>query len=535
MRKSLSLLLALLLVLGLAPTAALAEESQFDWLLDTSPVTISLFEDWPTTNVDDANSIAIKNIENITGVKLERSFPVAWDGKDLMFGLISGSLPDIIVMETSAEWRASFVDQARQADAIWAYDDLIEQYAPHFKELVAPEYFEMFKSEDGKTYEYVNAINTALAEEKKQEFGVVGGSGATIVRKDYFDEIGAPDVSTPDGLIAALKAMQEKHPDLVPIMTPADIWRSPMGDFGAQFNVPPYYVNDGKVLDQMKSENALTTTLFVNRLAREGLLPKEALIEGTDVQAMVFNGQLLSYFWNTREEGKVPDDNPDTIYTSLPPFSTWGGYKTSTIGGWKTILISKNCKNPERAIRLLEFMASEEGHRVLYWGIEGDAPENGGVWSEDFANGPHYYIDAQGKPTYYPEYWAAKLADWDGVALKSGLKEICYGEDAYYANVQTWNSEDPVAKKEASFYGGKTEYAPWFAIKTIPGSEEDNILARIKIIKKNYVAPIVFAESEEVCKAEYDKMLLEMEEAGLETLEAFYTAEYESLLAKYKQ
>ena len=179
MRKSLSLVLAMLLLLGIIPTAAMAAETEkWDWLLDTSPVTITLFEDWPTTNVNDEESLAIKRIEEITGVKLERSFPVAWDGQQLVLMLIGETMPDIIVMESSAEWRASFIEQAREADAIWAYDDLIEAYAPHFKELVAPEYFEMFKSSDGKTYEYVNAINTALAEQKKEEFGVVGGADA---------------------------------------------------------------------------------------------------------------------------------------------------------------------------------------------------------------------------------------------------------------------------------------------------------------------------------------------------------------------
>lgn len=534
MRRPLALVLALLLMLLTLPTLSMADESQHDWLLDTTPITLTLFEDWPNTNVNDADSIALKNLEKVTGVWLERSFPVAWDGQQLVLMLASNSLPDIMVIEAGAQWRSSFIEQAREADAIWAYDDLIEQYAPHFKELVAPEYFTMFQSADGKTYEYVNAINTALAQEKKKAYGVVGGAGATLVRKDYFDEIGAPDVSTPDTFIAALKAMQEKHPDLVPFITPADTWKSPIGDFAAQFGVPPYTLDGDTLRDQLKDPSALEAALFVNRLAREGVLPKEAILEGTDVQAQVFNGQVLSYWWNTREEGKVPDDNPDTIYTSLEPFTTWHNYNTSTVGGWKTILISKSCKNPERAVRVLEFMASEAGHQLLYWGNLGKSPAQGGVWSGDLENGPHYYLDERGKPTYYQEYWAAKLADWDGVALKSGLKEIAYGEDAYYANVQTWITDDPVAQKEAKYYGGKTDYTPWFGIKPIAGTPEDDILNKIKMIKKNYVATIVFAQTEEVCRGKYAEMLAEMEAAGLAQLEAFYTQRYTELKAIYQ-
>ncbi len=533
MRKTLALALALMMLLSAVPFSAFAQEAAYDWLLDTTPITLTLFEDWPTTVVDDENSLALKRIEEITGVRLERQFPVAWDGQQLALMLASDSLPDIIVIETGASWRSPFIEQARQAGAIWAYDDLIEQYAPNFKDLVAPEYFEMFKSEDGKTYEYVNAINTAIAQEKKQEFGAVGSAGATLIRGDFYEVVGSPDVSTPDGFIDALKKLKEAYPDRIPFITPADVWKSPISDFSAQFGVPPYHVEEGKVYDQLKAPSAVEAAVFLNRLAREGLMPKEAILEGTDVQAMVFNGEVISYWWNTRDEGKVPDDNPETTYTSLPPFTSWHSYNSATVGGWKTILISKKCKNPDRAVRLMEFMASEEGHRVLYWGNLGESPANGGSWSGDMANGPHYYLDEKGKPTYYQEYWAAKLADWDGVAVQSGLKEICYGEDSYYANVQTWMTDDPVAQKEALYYTGKTDYTPWFGIKVVSGSEEDNILTKIKMIKKNYVASVAFAKSEEECRSQYAAMLQEMEDAGLAQLEAYYTAQYEELMAKY--
>lgn len=542
MKKLFALLLSAMLLLS-CMTSAMAyewiteyDESLYDWKTNTEPVTLTLFEDYPNTSVDDENSLGMKKLIENTGVTLQRSFPVAYDGTQIMLMLASNSLPDIIVMENSAEWLDSFVQQAVASDSIWSIDELVEKYAPNFKSLVAPEYFENFKEEDGKTYRITNSINTAKATEAKSAYGVVGGASSTLVRMDIYEEIGSPDMSTPDGFVEALKAMKEKYPDRVPYITPGDVWNSAAAVFGPQFGMAPYLVKeDGTVTDQLYSDEARQAALFANRLAREGLMVRESLIPTTNVSAMVFNGEVMAYFWNTREEGKVPDDNPETYFHSMPPFATYKTYQSPSVGGWKTIMISKNCEHPDRAILALEFMLSQEGNRILYWGNEGASPANGGSWSGDFANGPHYYLDEDGKPTYYADFWTAKCADWDGTAVKSGLKEICYGEDAYLSNVMTWMKDDPISQMEASYYSGKSEYTPWFSIRVPANTDLADIQASIKIIKADYVAKIVFADTEEESIKAYDEMLSKMEKAGQAKLDEFYTETYTTLWAKYNK
>ncbi len=542
MKKLFAMLLAAVMLMSCSASALAYEwitdydESLYDWKTDTTPVTLSLFEDYPNTTVDDENSLGMKRLSENTGVTLERLFPVAYDGTQIMLMLASNSLPDIIVMENSADWLDSFVQQAIASDQIWAMDDLIEQYAPNFKSLVAPEYFENFQESDGKTYRITNAINTAQAAKAKSTYGVVGGSSCTLVRMDIYEEIGSPNMSTPDGFVAALKAMQEKYPDRVPYITPGDVWKHAASVFGTQFGMPPYHVReDGVVTDQLYSDEARQAALFANRLAREGLMVKESLIASTNVSAMVFNGEVMAYFWNTREEGKTPDDNPDTYFHAMAPFDTYKSYSTPSVGGWKTIMISKKCEHPDRAIRALEFMMSQEGNRILYWGTEGKSPAEGGAWTGDYINGPHYYLDEDGKPTYYADFWAAKCADWDGTAVKSGLKEIAYGEDSYLSNVVTWMKDDPISRMEAEYYSGKSEYAPWFAIRIPAGTELADIDASVDVIKSDYVAKIVFAQTEEDALKAYDEMLVKMEKAGQAKLDEFFTATYTELKEQYSK
>ena len=48
--------------------------------------------------------------------------------------------------------------------------------------------------------------------------------------------------------------------------------------------------------------------------------------------------------------------------------TTYSGRSTL---GWDAIAITKNCKNPEAAMKMINYLASEEGQYLLMWGIEG--------------------------------------------------------------------------------------------------------------------------------------------------------------------
>jgi putative aldouronate transport system substrate-binding protein len=44
---------------------------------------------------------------------------------------------------------------------------------------------------------------------------------------------------------------------------------------------------------------------------------------------------------------------------------------TNTASGWTVTLISKNCKHPDKAIKFMDFMISEQGQKLVYLGVEG--------------------------------------------------------------------------------------------------------------------------------------------------------------------
>lgn len=508
------------------------DPNKMDWELDTSPITLDVFEDWPSDREYLYNTSVYKKVVQDTGVSLKITTPVSFDGQKLSLMLASDALPDLVQLENGAAWCTTFINQAIEAGKIWAFDDLIDKYAPKFKALVQPEYFEDFKAPDGKTYKYVTAINTKQSQEMKKKYGALGAQNAVLIRKDLYEEVGSPDTSTPDGFINTLKLIKDKHPKLIPYTTPFDMWSNPMGPWSTQFGIAPYYVQDGKVYSNLRAPEAKQAISFINKLTTTGLMPKETLTDNPDIcQKRVLNGEIITYHWNTFEEGKKVENNPNAIYTSLAPFKTFKSYDTSSLGGWKVIIIPKKSKAPDRVIRFMEYLASPKGQETVWWGVKGNTPENGGKFSGDFANGPHYYMQGD-KPTYYPDFWTAKLADWDGVSKKTGIDGIPYAADNYLSFCSQWNPDDPKTKKAMQLYGDKIVYASEFAIQIQSNSEEGVINSKIGEIMKQYLAKIVFAHNEQEALKQYDAMLAECDKAGLPKLEEYYNKVYQENLAK---
>ncbi len=512
-----------------------ADPNKMDWELDTSPVTLEVFEDWPSDRESIYETPVYKRVVQDTGVSLKISTPVSFDGQKLSLMLASNSLPDLIQLESGAAWCNTFINQAVEAGKLWSFDELAEQYAPKFKSLVQPEYFNNFKSPDGKTYKYVTAINTQQTKDMKIKYGAIGAQNAVLIRKDLYEEAGSPDVTTPDGLINALKAISAKHKDLIPYTTPFDGWNNPTGPWAAQLGLAPYYLKDGKLYFGMRAPEARQVISFVNKLTTSGLMPKEALTDSPDIcQKRVLNGEVISYHWNTFEEGKTVENKPDESYMALPPFTTFKSYDTSSLGGWKVMIIPKTSKLADRTIRYMEYLASPKGQEAVWWGVKGEAPEQGGKYSGDLLKGPHYYMLGD-KPTFYPEFWAAKLADWDGVGKKTGIEGIPYAADSYQSFCPQWNPDDPKSKKAKELYADRIVYASEFSIQIQSDTEEGVINSKIGEIMKQYLARILFASNEQEALKQFEAMLSECDSAGLPKLEEYYNKVYQENLNSMKK
>lgn len=545
--KNLSVMIAACMSLVLAAGCAGTGSNQTDGTKATNgaevdgsaPLTLSLYSDraW----YGDWSGPGAKRIQAKTGIGFNVKKPVQddGDGKDISLMIASNSLPDVLVVDAGNKMLQQLID----GNYLYSMDELMDQYAPKLRSVLdeqyGPELLTNFKEKDGKTYKLVSGYQTEkYLEEAKKNAGLAPvWLPQLIVRKDYYDEIGRPDTSSPEKYIAALEQMAKNHPDKIPYLGDKSQHTGNLSWFEPQFGIEPYYVTGDDVKNKIYDPKWKDMIKFGFELASKGLLTKESFVNTNDVTAQkVAAGDSIVWAYNsTAENSPAPKDNPDTKFEMLQPFNT---YMAPTIPtGWLALVIPKSNKNPERTMKLLEYAASKEGQADFFFGAEGQGEAD----FKDLANGPHFYYDSsvpndyfpQGKPTYTKDFSDALNKDWGGTWSQVGFGEpIVLLANWSVSNTVQWNPKDEKRVAYDKLMSPRMKFFPEFNFKIDSASEFGVIDAKLKSAREDYVTKLVFASSEAEFEATFNSFLKVAEQLGVAKLEAEYTRQYAEMKQK---
>ena len=218
--------------------AAAANPIEFDWYLHFS---------WFARHWGD--SVVSKYITEKTGVSLNFVVPAGNEAEKLNAMIAGDALPDFITIG----WWEGQVNQMIDADLVYALDELAEKYDPYFFNVVNNDLMGWYRKDNGHVYGYPNSSYTP-ADYVTYE-GQLTSNETFLVRKDMYEAIGSPDMSTPEGFVAALKKAKEMFPTvngqpLIPFAA------NEFGDIGEASitKILPHF------LAMNKTENSLTTT-----------------------------------------------------------------------------------------------------------------------------------------------------------------------------------------------------------------------------------------------------------------------------------
>lgn len=268
---------------------------------------------------------------------------------------------------------------------------LSDKYDPFFLETAAKkETVKWYTENDGNIYGYPS-FSTTNAD---YEAGNVQVNQIFIVRKDIYEKIGSPDMSTPEGFLSAMKKAKEVQPkaddgsNMITFGSSAiDIANGGdgvLGKFLQDFLSIPL-IEDGKFYDRDSDPEYVAWLEVLRQAYNEGYITndqfsdsdnttKEKLTQGKYFAFMHGDTKGLNEFMannNARnpEETYIAVDGPKNSKGEDSKFS--GG----TIGGWTQTFITKNTKEPQKAMELLTYLASEYGTMVATFGVEGDTYE----------------------------------------------------------------------------------------------------------------------------------------------------------------
>ncbi|QUI24637.1 extracellular solute-binding protein [Vallitalea pronyensis] len=432
-----------------------------------------------------------------TGVDIEFIVPAGNEAEKINAMIASNTLPDIVTLG----WWEPQVNTMIEGGLVHALDTLAEAYDPYFFKVADPAKLGWYAKEDGHTYGYPNASYTPSDYEK---YDTIYSNETFLVRKDMYEAIGSPDMSTPEGFLQALRDVKEMFPvinnqPIIPfgLQEFTDIGNASIDKMLPNFLAIPKE-KDGKVYekhDRAFDPDMVTWLKTFRQAYSEGLLMDDVFIDKRiQMEEKIAQGRYFCMLYQGQDAlapiKSLYDENPEQQYIAIHgPKNSKGDDPTlgaTGVAGWTLTFISKNCKNPERAIQFMSYLMSEEGQHDTYLG----APSN--------------YHTVDGKDTFKPE--VLELMNTDRAAFDQQYG----GENTFWmfmdlAIQSQWNP--PLTEPIKQFKEWTSPYVTWMGQfdDIYPPSDSDIGADYLKIDNKwGQVLPqLLMAKSDD----ELDKQL----------------------------
>jgi putative aldouronate transport system substrate-binding protein len=343
------------------------------WKLDkkeNTKLTWYVNADW--WNTDWGNDVVTKKVKE--DLKLDVVFLTGDDTKLNTF-FASGEIPDII---TTFDASSPIAQKAPS----WAYplQDLADNYDPYFFKVASKDTLDWFKLDDGKTYAYPDYSNS----QADYDSGMIYAKTAFVIRKDVYEALGKPSMSTQKDFLAVLNEIKAKYPDLIPLgfNSMASGGTGSLGDALQDFLGVKIVNDDGSFYNRNLDEDYLSWIKTLNKAYANGCINddsftddgkafEEKLTIGKYACVMAEGTPQQSGFYTT-----FANSNPNAAYIAIDgPQSTVGNkpkLNQAGISGWMITFISKKCADPAKAIQIFTYLLSDEGQILCNYGVEGE-------------------------------------------------------------------------------------------------------------------------------------------------------------------
>ncbi len=344
-----------------------------------SPITFSFFDIDQNQNYENMQSVVGRRITKLTGVTLKYEFPVGDAAQKISLMAASGDYPDLI-------FAGQNVGTLVSAGALLDLTDLIEQYGPNIKKMYGKYLIRNRYSKEDKSIYFLGS--DPVNEEKM--FPMTGFELQHAVVK----ELGFPKMRTIYDLENAVRNYVRKHPTIdgqktIGMSLVPEDWRFSVSITDPS-NLATGHPDDGEFCIDPKTYEAKLHYFkegnkayfkWLNKMYNEGLLDPESFVQKYDqYQAKIASGRVLALsdqYWSFELPEKALRDlgKPERTYGMYPltisENTKHADFQKSGFSGGIGISISKDCKDPVRAIKFLDWMCTDEAQVLINWGIEG--------------------------------------------------------------------------------------------------------------------------------------------------------------------
>jgi putative aldouronate transport system substrate-binding protein len=385
------------------------------WMLNKDkPVTFDWYINFSWFARQWGDSAVSKYITEKTGVDIRYIVPAGNEAEKLNSMIAGNTLPDLITIG----WWEGQVPMMIDSGLVLPLDELAQKYDPYFFKVANPQKLGWYRQDDGHVYGYPNASYTPQDYDKLK--GKLTSNQTFLVRKDMYEALGKPDMTTPEGFLAALRAAKAKFPSvggqpIIPIgfMEFGDTGCASLEGYLQNFLAIPYE-KDGKIYDRSTDPDYVKWLKVFRQANEEGLIATDVFVDKrSQIEEKAAQGRyfaMLYQNWDMQAaQMALYNQDPNKVYIAVdgPKNSKKAPHTLAGqgIAGWTLTLISKNCKDPARAIQFLTYLISEEGQMDTYFGIPNVT-----------------YTMKDGKPELLPEVAELDAKDKNAQETKYGVQ-----------------------------------------------------------------------------------------------------------------
>lgn len=447
--------------------------------------------------------------------------------KSVLFA--SGSYPDIFMKSSISKSEQSVYGSQ---GVLIPLNDLIEKNSVTFKQILTerPDIKQQITAPDGKIYG-LPTLNEVYHSKHNQKMWVY---------KPWLDKLGIKMPETTDEFYEMLKAFKTKDPngngkaDEIPYATESKGYSGVDGFLMNAFIYKPsteHYniVENGKITNIAVKPEFKEGLKYIRKLYKEDLMAPESLTMdrkqrtalGENPGVPILGAANALWFGmftvNGADSGRYKD------YIAIAPLKGPSGVRIAptalTNFSGSEFNITKECKNPDVAIRWVDWLYTLEGTMNSTMGLEGVG------WRK--ANPGEKGVDGrQANRIGLADFGQSQNKHWSQTAPMNMLAEVRLG-----AAVKDANDLEAILYNET-----KTKYEPYAVSKTVPDmfftEDQSSEVTELNTIISKIIAEKIaqFVSGNKDIDAEWDSYVKELENAGLKRNIEIYQQAYDSYL-----
>lgn len=464
-----------------------------------------------------------------TGLTFEFNIPAQDGGTKLNLMLAtSQELPDIITI-TDGPLHKKLVESGK----IWDLDEFMQKYNPSSPLLTS--FPADVKKSILRNYGAFAAIPSHINSEDLQKNyppanGLVADAFKYSVNNNaMFNEkimkeagISEDDLKTEDGVLAAFEKVKKLKVDGAPVI-PLQINHKhyqqatipTLQEYFGAMSVD----KDGNFRDIIFAPETKHVLEFMFKAYKGGYFdPGQMTLDDADMKAAVKSGRVFCFIGNVAQTGMKEEDGPGPVWINPGPIQSNQGTKpiaarySEPYAGWMQTSISKTAKHPELIAKWIDYMMSDEGKALLFYGFEGkDYNVQDGLFVRT-EQGQKAFDDAS--KTGVNIFWQfANGAWWDHVTPPPTAPLDVMDMKVHTAAVKASTLYD------ATPLGMPQGFFP-------PDSKEAKAEADIKLYREAQISKIILSKDEAEFNKNYDEMISKIKKLGQLEIDAKKDAQF---------